>query len=387
MKSSKAIILYFALSCIYSASMAQVYTGEIQIIEDAGGKLGVGLMPKGKLDVLIAGNSSAGRRFMTSGNSGVRLQRFGDGAGSSMTYGFLANDETTDWGGFGAYQGSAFYYYFIGPTYSNAVAVFTGDGKMGINTTSPSSSIEIKAVPGSNAEIKLKQPNEQATWGMVVGQNTSMDCYIAAPGRNLTVEPGWSNVLTLGTAQMNNHNGKVVMPGGNVGIGLTSPSQKLSVNGNASKSTAGDWVANSDARLKKNITPLNSEETLSKLLQLQGVTYEWDDDKTGLERPSGVQFGFTAQNIQQVYPTLVSEDDMGYLQSAYSTYDAMLVESIRALNEKIRKLEEENEKLRKRDLEIQSSLESIQKQLQQFAAGLSTSPIQNKEVPVPETKE
>lgn len=130
--------------------------------------------------------------------------------------------------------------------------------------------------------------------------------------------------------------------GGNVGMGMASNTNRLSVNGNASKSTAGDWLANSDARLKKNIHSLNAEETLQQMLRLQGVVYEWDDDKTGNERPKEIQYGFTAQNIQKVFPTLVSEDNLGYLQTAYGTYDAMTVEAIRALYTRIVTLEKEN---------------------------------------------
>ena len=66
------------------------------------------------------------------------------------------------------------------------------------------------------------------------------------------------------------------------------------------------------------------------MLQLQGVSYEWNDDQTGYARPEGTQYGFTAQNIQEVFPTLVNEDNLGYLQTAYGTYDAMYVEAIRA---------------------------------------------------------
>lgn len=131
---------------------------------------------------------------------------------------------------------------------------------------------------------------------------------------------------------------------GKVGIQRSSPSNDFEVNGTASKSSAGDWLANSDARLKKNITPMSSENVLQKLLQLKGVTYEWNDDKTGNDRPAGIQYGFTAQNIQAVYPELVSEDNFGYLQTAYGTYDAMYIESIRALLDKIENLENKLEK-------------------------------------------
>ena len=96
-------------------------------------------------------------------------------------------------------------------------------------------------------------------------------------------------------------------------------------------------MANSDARLKKEITPLNN--ALEKLLQLKGVTYEWNDDKTGTKRPAGKQMGFTAQNIQQVFPQLVSTDAQGYLQTSYGTYDALYVEAIKELLSKIEMLE------------------------------------------------
>ena len=132
---------------------------------------------------------------------------------------------------------------------------------------------------------------------------------------------------------------------GKVGISRNPGTNNLEVNGTASKSSSGDWLANSDARLKKNITPLPSENVLQKLLQLKGVTYEWNDDKTGNKRPEGIQYGFTAQNIQEVYPELVSEDNLGYLQTAYGTYDAMYIESIRALLNRIETLETKLEKM------------------------------------------
>ncbi|MBK9104651.1 MAG: tail fiber domain-containing protein [Saprospiraceae bacterium] len=122
-----------------------------------------------------------------------------------------------------------------------------------------------------------------------------------------------------------------INPSGLLGIGRTPATNRLEVEGTASKSTAGDWLANSDARLKKNIEPLNEKEMIEKLLALKGVTYEWNDDKTGSQRPEGIQYGFTAQNIQEVFPTLVEEDAKGYLQTAYGTYDAMTIEAIRYL--------------------------------------------------------
>ena len=55
----------------------------------------------------------------------------------------------------------------------------------------------------------------------------------------------------------------------------------IQIIGNASKTVAGAWLANSDGRLKKNIKPLDQQNTLQQMLSLKGVTYEWDDTQTG----------------------------------------------------------------------------------------------------------
>lgn len=138
-----------------------------------------------------------------------------------------------------------------------------------------------------------------------------------------------------------------------LGINRQAVTNTLEVEGDASKTTAGSWTGNSDARLKKNIENLDSEEILQKLLQLQGVNYEWNDDKTGTKRPTGKQYGFIAQNIQEVFPSLVQEDNLGYLQTAYGTYDAMQIEALRALLNRIEKLENENALLKTQVSEIE----------------------------------
>ena len=144
-----------------------------------------------------------------------------------------------------------------------------------------------------------------------------------------------------------------------VGINRVATTNALEVGGEASKATAGDWVANSDVRLKKNVQTLNPKVVLQQLLSLRGVTYEWNDTKTGNPRPQGSQYGFTAQNIQEVFPSLVSEDKQGFLQTAYGTYDAMTVEAIRALYDRITELEDEKENLSDRIHKIERMLDAV----------------------------
>ena len=68
--------------------------------------------------------------------------------------------------------------------------------------------------------------------------------------------------------------------------------------------TKASFVPNysfSDERLKKNISNLDSKKSLDQINSLQGVNYEW---KEGRE---GVQFGFIAQQVEKVFPEMISE--------------------------------------------------------------------------------
>ena len=147
---------------------------------------------------------------------------------------------------------------------------------------------------------------------------------------------------------------------GRLGIGRFATTYALEVNGEAYKSSGGNWIANSDARLKTNIQPLNSEQTLQMLLSLKGITYEWADDQTGIQRPQGIQYGFTAQNIREVFPSLVKEDAQGFLQTAYGTYDAMFVEAIRALHNKLEWLGAKEDLLHTKSDNLEKRLSQIE---------------------------
>jgi hypothetical protein len=127
---------------------------------------------------------------------------------------------------------------------------------------------------------------------------------------------------------------------GLMGLNRIPTTQRLEVSGNASKSTAGDWLANSDQRLKKNINPLDPDLMLQKVLLMKGVSYEWNDSETGYDRPGGKQYGFIAQDLQKVWPEKVFQDEMGYLMTAYGDYDPMVVEAIRSLYYRVKALEE-----------------------------------------------
>jgi hypothetical protein len=144
---------------------------------------------------------------------------------------------------------------------------------------------------------------------------------------------------------------------GKVGINRTPTTNALEVNGQASKSTSGSWIANSDRRLKKNIIKIEGKTALDKIMKMNGVTYLWDDSQTGIKRPTNKQYGFIAQELMQVFPEKVTMDDLGFYQTAYGDYDPIFVEAIKELKTEVDALKTENQQL-KDQLKIFENLEA-----------------------------
>jgi hypothetical protein len=108
---------------------------------------------------------------------------------------------------------------------------------------------------------------------------------------------------------------------GNVGIG-TSPSALLHVNGTAGNPT-GAWSVVSDARLKKDVSPLKN--ALETVMKLQGVSFKWKEKSKG----DKLHYGFISQDVEKVIPGWVWTDKGGYKWLEKEGAEAMLVEAIK----------------------------------------------------------
>lgn len=91
----------------------------------------------------------------------------------------------------------------------------------------------------------------------------------------------------------------------------------------------GTFVNNSDARYKKNITPLDN--ALDGILNLRGVSYDWRQDMPGQKFTEQRQIGFIAQEVEKVMPELVYTDEKGYKAVAYINVVPVLVEAVKTL--------------------------------------------------------
>ena len=117
--------------------------------------------------------------------------------------------------------------------------------------------------------------------------------------------------------------------GGNIGIGTITPSYKLDVAGTIR--ATGDVIAYSDARVKDNVVTI--ENALEKVTKLRGVSYTRNDveDKT-------TKIGVIAQEVLEVLPEVVQQDDEGKYSVAYGNMVGLLIESIKELKAEVDEL-------------------------------------------------
>lgn len=131
---------------------------------------------------------------------------------------------------------------------------------------------------------------------------------------------------------------------GSLGIGTTTPTQKLSVVGNgqftavASGAYAFDLnltsdgtltTSASDERLKTNITQLDSQDTLNKILQLKPTSFDWKSNSVH-------DIGLIAQEVELIFPELVFTNKTdGYKGINYSRLPALLISAVQEISHKL----------------------------------------------------
>lgn len=208
------------------------------------------------------------------------------------------------------------------------VMSFDTNGNVGIGTSSPEVKLHINGrvrgdhdgalIIDTGSGYVLIGPRN-ASW---VHFNTDRDKYFF--DKEIRVDTGnigsYNDDLSLRTAGTTRIT--VSASDGNVGIGTTTPRQKLHVEGNVD---AYGYMQPSDRRWKMNIETLDS--ALELVAQLRGVTFEWVDLKKG----QGTQLGVIAQEVEEVLPEIVHTDNQGYKSVDYSKLVVPLIESVKAL--------------------------------------------------------
>jgi len=99
----------------------------------------------------------------------------------------------------------------------------------------------------------------------------------------------------------------------------------------------------SDERLKDNkLIILNS---LDKVSQLSGYEFDWIPME-GIHENEGHDIGVIAQEVEKVFPEIVTTRDNGYKAVKYEKLTAVLIEAVKELTNKVQSLEDEINKLK-----------------------------------------
>ena len=124
---------------------------------------------------------------------------------------------------------------------------------------------------------------------------------------------------------------------GNVGIGDTDPAVALDVVGDINYTGVIQDV--SDRRLKENVKPL--EGSLKGITSLDGYSFTMKGDDAAVR-----EYGLMAQDVEEVFPELVTTGEDGFKTMNYIGLIAPLVESVKDLSARIEALEAENQSLK-----------------------------------------
>lgn len=114
---------------------------------------------------------------------------------------------------------------------------------------------------------------------------------------------------------------------------------------------AGALTSSSDSRLKTNVNGISS--ALNKVVKLRGVTFNWDLSK----KPSAdkkLQYGFIAQEVEKIFPELVTTDSEGFKSLNY-------IGIVPVLTEAVKELKAENDELKSTINDLVKRIEALEK--------------------------
>ena len=234
------------------------------------------------------------------------------------------------------------------PSFSNWTVsgsnIYRSSGNVGIGTSFPGELLHVRNSSGT-ARIRIQSTTTSA---IDFYNNTA---YVAGIG--VSVSEGHLFLY---------NGGNVSVKGGNLGIGNTTPGQKLDITaGNGRVQSGYNWLTNSDARYKTNVSTL--ENVLDKIAGINGVRYDLKED-TEIIPGHGKHIGFIAQELETEFPEFVITGEDGFKSVAYDKVTAVLLQAVKEQQKIIEEQQRTNEEQKAVLKEQQLLLETLLKRIE-----------------------
>jgi hypothetical protein len=274
-----------------------------------------GVAKLGAANTFTANQTFTGNVGIGTDNPADRLHVVGQGTrarvqSTNETFaGYIAKNSVAEWfTGVGG-SGGEWTLFQNSPSSAPRLSVTTS-GNVGIGTETPATALHVKTDapnagvarfdnrhPGGFAGIYFDEDNQYR--GYVGYVNSQSD--LGGPG-TMQLGARGSLVFSADPGGFFNERMRINGSNGNVGIGRTPTANKLEVAGDASKTTAGFWLANSDRRIKQDIRTV--ESALDTLNRVRLVSFRYTDDYRAAhpsitDRP---YLNVIAQEFAEVFP-------------------------------------------------------------------------------------
>ena len=204
-----------------------------------------------------------------------------------------------------------------------------------------------KGATGTSSVAMGYSTTASGNYSTAMGYDTTASGTVSAAIGDQTTASDYASVVigqynSSGSSATRARSFSTSAPAFGIGNGTASNAKsdafKVMFNGDTTVSNdltvSGDVVISSDARLKSNIVSLGS--TLPKLLQIDGKSYEMKGKQ---------KIGVLAQEIKEVFPELVSEDDNEMLAVNYQGLVPVLINALKEQQSEIDRLKEQEKKI------------------------------------------
>ncbi len=223
-------------------------------------------------------------------------------------------------------------------------------------TLTPGELIESSLSPDSLATFRIIGPSSMQSGGKIAFGGMGYT-YIAEDKYSYSTNRGFGSLILGAKGGLSYYCGDTKIFSHNITKTQTDGS-KIPVTFTVPVSTP-QVLTSSDSRLKTDIEPLeNMSELLADIApvsyRLIGTTLDESNEggsANGMMRSAAQsngqhQYGFLAQDVREVYPDLVYEDEDGMLSIDYTGFIPLLVDAVQGLREKVREQEQTIEALK-----------------------------------------